>query len=242
MGWRGLREKKDSAGSHIVCADERENASVGGRVDLLLIPDGIDVARHLGKVLCWSWSAFSTPNSRRAFGYGTHEPRRSESRPVSLTLIAEAPDISMQLTHTAVVAGFHRGGALQDEATSTLCQGEVDELDHDQGRIEDKWRYDVDSADGMLISRFPRMLPRGLVEPVELDAGEPLVGRCFSAAGRHQGRGFCGRELVGDPLANLACAAEDENWIARGDNRRHGDGWRDVRKLLSAYRRLHGEL
>jgi len=37
--WRGLREEYHSTSSDVVGAYERENASVSGRVDLLLVSD-----------------------------------------------------------------------------------------------------------------------------------------------------------------------------------------------------------
>lgn len=57
MGWRGISEEYDSAGGDIVCAYKRQDASVSGRVYLLLLLDGINVGLYLGEVFWEPWSA-----------------------------------------------------------------------------------------------------------------------------------------------------------------------------------------
>ncbi len=52
MGRRGLGEEHDSASSDIVGAYEWEDASVSGRVDLILLLDGVYVALDFREVLC----------------------------------------------------------------------------------------------------------------------------------------------------------------------------------------------
>lgn len=106
LGVRGNGHSQglDSHGGDVVRRDPRDLAVPGGRVDLALVSDGLDVVLLDAKVFykTRAMSAIFNPargRRRSRHSIRTLKPTRPQNRPLNLPATAQLPKIPMDLPH-----------------------------------------------------------------------------------------------------------------------------------------------